>query len=62
MGEWVGPRVGLDGVEERKILTLPRFELFDISVVQSIASLYTDGAIAASSFCQAVTLKRSEEM
>jgi hypothetical protein len=27
MGGWVGPRVGLNDVENRKFLTLPRLEL-----------------------------------
>jgi hypothetical protein len=41
----VGPRDGLDDVEKRKFLTLPGLEL-DPSVVQPVASRYTDYAIA----------------
>jgi hypothetical protein len=41
----VEPRAGLDDVEKRKFLTLPGLEL-DPSVVQPVASRYTDYAIA----------------
>jgi LEA14-like dessication related protein len=40
----MGPRVGLDDVEKKKLLTLPGLELRP-SVVQPVASLYTDYAI-----------------
>jgi hypothetical protein len=40
----VGPRAGLDDVEKRKFLTLPGQ---DRSVVQPVASRYTDYAIPA---------------
>jgi hypothetical protein len=36
---WVDPRAGLDDLEKRKFLTLPR--------LQPVASLYTDYAIPA---------------
>jgi hypothetical protein len=45
IGGWVGPRASLD-VEKRKFLTLPGLEL-DPSVVQPVASRYTDYAIPA---------------
>jgi hypothetical protein len=44
IGGWVGFRAGLDDVEKRKFLTLPGLELRP-SVVQPVASHYTDGAI-----------------
>jgi hypothetical protein len=40
------PRSGLDGVERRKILSLPRLE-FDPSAVQPVASRFTDCSIPA---------------
>jgi hypothetical protein len=42
----VGPRAGLGDLENRKFLTLPGLEL-QPSVVQPIASRYTDCAIPA---------------
>jgi hypothetical protein len=45
IGGWVDPRVGLDDVEKRKFLTLPHSNS-NPSVVQPIASRYTDYAIA----------------
>jgi hypothetical protein len=39
LGEWVGPRAGLDAVEKIKILPLPEFEA---RVNQSVARRYTD--------------------
>jgi hypothetical protein len=41
IGGWVGPRTGLDDVEKRQFLNLSGFKL-DPSVVQPLASLYTD--------------------
>jgi hypothetical protein len=41
IGGWVRPRAGLDDVEKRKFLTLPGS---DPSVVQLVASRYTDYA------------------
>jgi hypothetical protein len=41
------PRAGLDDVKKRKFLTLPGLELRP-SVVQPVASRYTDWAIPAS--------------
>jgi hypothetical protein len=46
IGGWVDPRAGLDDVEERKFLILLGLEL-DPSVVQPVASRYTDCAIPA---------------
>jgi hypothetical protein len=43
MGGWVGPRTGLDDVEKRDSNS-------DLSVVQPVASRYTDYAIPASVF------------
>jgi hypothetical protein len=43
---WVGPRTGLDEVEKRKFLPY-RDSNFDPSVVQPVASRYTDCAIPA---------------
>jgi hypothetical protein len=37
----MGPKAGLDNVEKRKFLALPGLEL-DPSVVQPVASRYTD--------------------
>jgi hypothetical protein len=44
IGGWVGPRADLDDLEKRKFLTLLGLEL-KFSVVQPVASLYTDGSI-----------------
>jgi hypothetical protein len=41
IGAWMCPRAGLDVLEQRKFLTLPRL-VFDLSVVQPVASRYTD--------------------
>jgi hypothetical protein len=41
LGGWFGPRAGLDGVKNRKFLTLPGVEL-QPSVLQPAASPYTD--------------------
>jgi hypothetical protein len=46
MGGWVDLRAGLDDLEKRKFLTLPGIES-DPSVVQPVASRYTDYAIPA---------------
>jgi hypothetical protein len=43
---WVGPRASLEDLEKREFLPLPELEL-DISVVQPVASRYTDCAIPA---------------
>jgi hypothetical protein len=43
---WVNPTAGLDNVEKRKFLPLPRLELRP-SVVQPVASRYTDYATPA---------------
>ena len=47
IGDWVGPRVGLDGCEK----SLPR-PGFNPRTVQPIASHYTDRVIAAYCFCR----------
>jgi hypothetical protein len=47
VGGWVNTRVGLDDVEKRKFLTLPGLFNSDPSVVQLLASRYTDCAITA---------------
>jgi hypothetical protein len=47
VGVWVGPGAGLDDVEKRKLLNLSGDSNPDSSVVQPIASHYTDCAIAA---------------
>jgi hypothetical protein len=44
IGGRVGPRAGLNDVEKKKFLSLPRL---DPSVVQPVASRYTDYAIPA---------------
>jgi hypothetical protein len=44
IGVWVGPRARLDDMETRKFLSLPGLEL-DPSVIQPVASRYTDYAI-----------------
>jgi hypothetical protein len=44
IGGLVDPMASLDGVEKRKFLTLPGLEL-DPSVVQPLASRYTDKAV-----------------
>jgi hypothetical protein len=41
----VDPRAGLDDVEKRKFFALPGLEKCDPSVVQPVASRYTDDAI-----------------
>jgi hypothetical protein len=41
IGGWVGPRASVDDVEKRKFLILLGLEL-DPSVVQPVASRYTD--------------------
>jgi hypothetical protein len=40
IGGWVGPRTGLDDVETRKFLTLPRLELRSLSRPAHSQSLY----------------------
>jgi hypothetical protein len=40
IGGWVGPRVGLDDVEERKFLTLPELELRPLGRPARSQSLY----------------------
>jgi hypothetical protein len=47
IGGWVGPRAGLDDVEKRNFLPL-RDSNSDPSVVQLVASRYTDHAIPGS--------------
>jgi hypothetical protein len=47
IGGWVDLRAGLDDLEERKFLTLPGLELRPPSIVQPVASRYTDYAIPA---------------
>jgi hypothetical protein len=46
IGSWVGPRAGLDEVQNKKFLTLPEHE--PLPVVQPVASRYTYNAIPAS--------------
>jgi hypothetical protein len=46
IGGWVDPRAGLHDVKKRKLLTLPGSNS-DHSVVQPVASRYTDYAIPA---------------
>jgi hypothetical protein len=46
IGGWVDPRAGLDNMEKWKFLTLPGLNP-DLSVVQPVASRYTDSAIPA---------------
>jgi hypothetical protein len=46
IGGWVGPRAGLDAMDRRKILP-PQDSNTDPSVVQPVASRYTDCAIPA---------------
>jgi hypothetical protein len=46
IGEWMGPRAGLDDVEKGKFLTVPELKL-DPLVVQNVASRYTYCAIPA---------------
>jgi hypothetical protein len=48
IGDWVDPRGDMDAVEKRKFLTLPELELRN-SLVQAVASRYTDCAIPARS-------------
>jgi hypothetical protein len=52
---WVGPRSNLDTLEKRKFLTLPGLEL-NCSVVQSVASRYTDVSIPAGWPCKLLFL------
>jgi hypothetical protein len=40
IGSWVGPRAGLDDVDEREILTLPGLELRPLGRPNHIQSLY----------------------
>jgi hypothetical protein len=40
VGGWVGPRAGLDDVEKRKFLTLPRLELRPLGRPARSQSLY----------------------
>jgi hypothetical protein len=40
IGGWVGPRVGLDDVEKRNLLTLPGFELRPLGRPARSQSLY----------------------
>jgi hypothetical protein len=40
IGGWVGPRAGLDDVEKRKFLTLPRLELQPLGYPVRNQSLY----------------------
>jgi hypothetical protein len=47
IGGWVDPRGGLDAVEKRKFLPPPGLELRDYSVVEPVASRYTDYTIPA---------------
>jgi hypothetical protein len=46
IGGWVDPRASVDDAEKRNFLTLPVLELRS-SVVQPLASRYTDSAIPA---------------
>jgi hypothetical protein len=46
---WVDPRDSLDDVEKRKFLTLPVLKL-DPSVIQPVASRYTNYAIPSPAF------------
>jgi hypothetical protein len=46
IGGWVGPRAGLDDVEKVKFFNLPDSNS-EPSVIQSVASRYTDYAIWA---------------
>jgi hypothetical protein len=50
IGGWVDPSAGLDDMEKWKFFTLPGLEL-QPSVVQPVASRYTDCAIPALSLC-----------
>jgi hypothetical protein len=50
IGGWVDPRVGLDDLNKRQFLTLSEFELLTPSVVEPIASRYTDYVIPAPRF------------
>jgi hypothetical protein len=58
IGSWVDPRADLDDVEKRKFLTQPG--LSDLSVVQAVASRYTDYAIPAP-FESMVNINHSKE-
>jgi hypothetical protein len=46
IGSWVSPRAGVDDMEKRKFSILPGLNS-DLSVVQLVASLYTDYTIPA---------------
>jgi hypothetical protein len=50
IGDWVGLRADLDDVEKREFFTY-RDSNSDLSVVQPVASRYTDYAIPASKTC-----------
>jgi hypothetical protein len=54
-GGFVEPRAGLDDVEKRKFLTLPEVELRP-SVVQRVASRYTDYAILIAIIVQYIVI------
>jgi hypothetical protein len=49
IGGWVDPRAGMDNMEKWKFITLPGLETRPLSVVQPVASRYTDCAIPAHS-------------
>jgi hypothetical protein len=49
IGGWVGLRTGLDDVEKKEFLPLPDSNS-DLSVVQPVASRYTDCAIPVPSY------------
>jgi hypothetical protein len=56
IGDWVGPRAGLDDVEKRKFLTLPGLEL-RLLVFQPVVSRYADCAIPAPLYNNKILLK-----
>jgi hypothetical protein len=56
----MGHRAGLDDVEKRKFLTLPDSNS-DPSVVQPVASCYTDCAIPATSVLRTLLNSRDKE-
>jgi hypothetical protein len=47
IGDWVGPRAGLDKVSKRKIPSPRRESNPDRPIVQPVASRYTDWSIPA---------------